>query len=159
MKLSQIVVSDAVRGQLKAQTREEAIEELVGALAEAGAVTKKKVPEIIQAVLKRESQATTGIGKGVALPHAKLAGIKKPLAAIGNCSEGLDFNSLDAKPVYSVILLLSSPDHPDEHLEAMETIFRHIQRDIFRKFLRQAQNAEDILELLKEADAEGPSAD
>jgi mannitol/fructose-specific phosphotransferase system IIA component (Ntr-type) len=155
MKLSDIVVTDAIQAQLQAKTRDEAIQELVAALAQAGAIAKKNVGEIAKAIITRESQATTGIGKGIALPHAKIKDIKKPLATIGGAPDGLDFSSLDSQPVYSVILLLSSPDNPDEHLQAMETIFRHVQRDIFRKFLRQAQTREAVIDLVKEADELG----
>ena len=155
MKLSDIVVSGAIVPQLAARTRDEAIGELVVALAEAGAVSKQNVDDIRKAILAREAQATTGIGKGVALPHAKLKGIKKPVATIGCSAEGIDFASLDSKPVYSVILLLSSPDNPDEHLQAMETIFKHVQRDIFRKFLRQSETREAIVDLIHEADEIG----
>jgi mannitol/fructose-specific phosphotransferase system IIA component (Ntr-type) len=137
---------------MQATTRDEAIIELVGALEEAGALSKKDVADVTKAVIKREAQATTGIGKGIALPHAKLKGIKKPLAAIGGAPDGINFNSLDSKPVHSVILLLSSPDNPDEHLQAMEVLFRHVQRDLFRKFLRQAETNEEIVGLLAEAD-------
>ncbi len=152
MKLSDIVVADAIVPELDSKNRNEAITELIGALASAGAIAKKNVPEITKAVLSRESQATTGIGKGVALPHAKMKGIKKPICTFGRSSEGIDFSALDSKPVYSVILLLSSPDNPDEHLQAMETIFKHVQRDIFRKFLRQSETKEAIEDLIKEAD-------
>jgi len=155
MKLSDIIVNDAIIPELKAKTRDEAIEELIESLAAAGAIAKKSVKEFAKAVLAREQQATTGIGKGVALPHAKMKGIKKPVGTIGRSSEGIDFSALDYKPVYSVILLLSSPDNPDEHLQAMETIFKHVQRDIFRKFLRQSETKEAIIDLIQEADELG----
>lgn len=155
MRLSDIIVIDAIIPELKARMRDQAISELVEALAAAGAITRKNIPEIIKAVLKRESQATTGIGKGVALPHAKLKGIKKPIGTIGRSSEGIDFSALDSKPVYSVILLLSSPDDPDEHLQAMETVFKHVQQDMFRKFLRQSQTKQAMAELIEEADELG----
>ena len=155
MKLSDIVVNDAIIFELKANNRQEAIAELVEALAAAGGITKKSVADVKKAVMARESQATTGIGKGVALPHAKLKSVKKPVCTIGRSSEGIDFAALDSKPVYSVILLLSSPDNPDEHLQAMETIFKHVQRDMFRKFLRQSESAEAIVDLIQEADELG----
>ncbi|NQU76539.1 MAG: PTS sugar transporter subunit IIA, partial [Planctomycetes bacterium] len=136
----------------KATDRDGAIEEAVGALAAAGAVPKSRTKEIVKAILEREAQATTGIGKGVALPHAKLKSIKKVIGTIARSSEGVDFCALDSKPVYSIILLLSSPDDPDEHLQAMETIFKHVQRDIFRKFLRQSETKQAIIELIEEAD-------
>ncbi len=152
MKLSDIMVFDAIVPELEATTRDESIAELVKALAANGAIPKTKVKEITEIVLHREAQATTGIGKGVSLPHAKLKGIKKPIGTIGRSSAGIDFAALDSKSVYSVILLLSSPDNPDEHLQAMETIFKHVQRDIFRKFLRQSETKEAIVDLIKEAD-------
>jgi mannitol/fructose-specific phosphotransferase system IIA component (Ntr-type) len=152
MKLSDIVVFDAIVPQLKATTRDGAIAELVESLAGAGAIPKSATADIIKVVLDRESQATTGIGKGVALPHAKRKGIKKPIGTIGLSAEGIDFSALDSKPVYSVILLLSSPDNPDEHLQAMEAIFKHVQRDMFRKFLRQSATRDDVETLIKEAD-------
>lgn len=155
MKLSDIMVFDAIIPELKATNRDEAIRELVESLAAAGAVPKKNTDDITKVVLQRESQATTGIGKGVALPHAKLKGIKKPIGTIGRSSEGIDFSALDSKPVFSVILLLSSPDDPDEHLQAMEAIFKHVQRDIFRKFLRQSETKQTIVELIQEADELG----
>ena len=155
MKLSDIMVTDAIISELQSKTKEDAVRELVEALASAGAIAKRNVADVTGAVLDRESQATTGIGKGIALPHAKLKGIKKPVGTIGRSSDGIDFAALDAKPVYSVILLLSSPDNPDEHLQAMETIFKHVQRDIFRKFLRQSQTQEAIVDLIHEADELG----
>lgn len=155
MKLSDIIIGDAIVPCLKGETRDEVIEELVESLAEAGAVSKQKVKDIIKAILTREAQATTGIGKGVALPHAKLKGIQTPIATIGCSGDGIEFSALDSKPVYSVILLLSSPDNPDEHLQAMETIFKHVQRDIFRKFLRQSETREAVIDLIHEADEVG----
>jgi nitrogen PTS system EIIA component len=152
MKLSDIVVTDAIVAELEAETRDEAVRELVGALPAAGAVPKKSVEDITKAILARESQATTGIGKGVALPHVKLKGLRKPVATIGRSSEGIDFSALDAKPVYSIILMLSSTDNPDEHIQAMETLFKHVQRDNFRKFLRQSQTQEAVVDLIRESD-------
>jgi len=155
MKLSDIMVGDAIVPELEATTRDAVIAELVEALADSGAIPKKSTKDVTRVVLAREAQATTGIGKGVALPHAKLKGIKKPLGTVGRSSAGIDFAALDSKPVYSVILLLSSPENPDEHLQAMETIFKHVQRDIFRRFLRQSETKEAIIDLIQEADELG----
>jgi nitrogen PTS system EIIA component len=155
MKLSDIIVLDALIPELKATSRDDAIRELIDSLAAADAIDRKSLADVTKSVLKRESQATTGIGKGVALPHAKIKGLKQPIATIGRSAAGIDFSALDSKPVYSVILLLSSPDNPDEQLQAMETIFKHVQRDIFRKFLRQSETKEAIVDLIQEADEIG----
>ena len=152
MKLPDIIVTDAIISDLDTATRNEAIEALIRSLAEAGAISKRIVKDALAAVLKRENQATTGIGRGIALPHAKIKGMKKVVGTIGRSTQGIDFNALDSKPVYVVILLLSNFDDPDEHLQAMETIFKHVQRDLFRKFLRQSQTAQAIAELIGEAD-------
>ena len=155
MKLSYILVADAIIPELTATTRDEAVAELVEAMVSAGVIAQKDVTNIIKAVMAREAQATTGIGKGIALPHTKIKGIKKPIGTIGQSSKGIDFGALDSKPVYSVILLLSNPDNPDEHLQAMETIFKHVQRDMFRNFLRQGKTRQAIIDLIQEADELG----
>jgi len=152
MKLSDIIVVDAIIPELQARTREEAVEELVTALAEAGAITKRGIKDAAAAVLAREKQGTTGIGKGVAVPHAKVKQVKKVVGAVGRSTAGIDFSALDSKPVYIIILLLSSTDNPDEHLAAMETVFKHVQRDRFRKFLRQSETVQAIADLIDEAD-------
>ncbi len=152
MKLSDIIASDAVIADLNDVTRDEAIKRLMSVLADSGAISARSVKDATTAVLAREKQATTGIGKGVALPHAKVKTVKQAVGAIGRSATGVEFGALDSKPVYIVILLLSNPDNPDEHLQAMETIFKHVQRDIFRKFLRQSETPKAIAELIVEAD-------
>ena len=74
------------------------------------------------------------------------------IIAIGNSVEGIDFKALDREPVYSVIMLLSPEDQPECHLDAMEAIFSSLSQDTFRRFLRQANNTEDVLTLLTETD-------
>ena len=112
--------------------------------------------KIIKDMITRENEASTGMGKGMALPHVKDSCVEGVVAAVGQSSAGIDFSSLDKQPVYSVILLISPEDNPDRHLQAMEKIFRHLQQDRFRKFLRQSQSAEQIEDLLREVD-ENPS--
>jgi mannitol/fructose-specific phosphotransferase system IIA component (Ntr-type) len=156
MKFTDFVCFEAIIPELKAGNRDEAIAELVSALDKAGRLRKGKREEIIKAVIKREKEASTGIGKGVAVPHVKHEAVKDMVAAVGQSSAGIDFCSLDKQPVYSVILLISPVNDPDRHLQAMENIFKHLQQDKFRKFLRQSQTAEEIEDLLREVD-ENPS--
>ncbi|UCC23461.1 MAG: PTS sugar transporter subunit IIA [Planctomycetota bacterium] len=152
MKLSDFICFKAIIPELKAKERDGAIAELVTALDRAGRLGKNNSKEITKAVIKREKEASTGMGKGVALPHVKHKAVKDVIAAVGRSSVGIDFSSLDKQPVYSVILLISPVDNPDRHLQAMERIFKHLQRDRFRKFLRQSSTAEEIEDLLKEVD-------
>jgi len=156
MKFADFVCFEAIIPQLKAADRDGVIAELVSALDKAGRLGNKNCQKIIKAVIKRENEASTGMGKGVAVPHVKYEAVKDVVAAVGLSSGGIDFSSLDKQPVFSVILLLSPSDNPDKHLQAMETIFKHLQQDKFRRFLRQCQTAEQIEDLLREAD-ENPS--
>lgn len=144
MKLSEIVCDDAIVPVLNSADRDEVITELVTALGKAGAIKKDKCSEIAESVIKRENEASTGIGKGVAVPHAKHGSLKDVVVAVGCNSDGIEFASLDKQPVYSVILLLSPADDADRHLRAMENIFKNLQSDDFRSFLRQAQTVEQI---------------
>lgn len=155
MKLSDFVCFDAVLPRLEASDRDGAIAELVEALASAGKISSASPAEITKAVIKRENEASTGIGKGVAVPHVKHAAVKQVVATIGCSSKGIDFNSLDKQHVYSVILLLSPADNADMHLRAMENIFRNLQKDDFRSFLRQARTLEQIKEAIFDTDEPG----
>ncbi|MHC4394480.1 MAG: PTS sugar transporter subunit IIA [Planctomycetota bacterium] len=152
MKFADFVCFEAIVSELEAKNRNGAIAELMCALDKAGRLGKDNSEKITKAVIKREKEASTGMGKGVAVPHVKHPVVEDVVAVIGQSSAGIDFSSLDKQPVYSVILLLSPVDNPDRHLQAMEKIFRHLQQDKFRKFLRQSQNAEQIEDLLREAD-------
>jgi mannitol/fructose-specific phosphotransferase system IIA component (Ntr-type) len=156
MKLSDFVCIEAAITELQASDRDGAIMELVSALGEAGRFNKSKSREIAAEVIKRENEASTGLGKGVAVPHVKHKAVKDVIATIGQSSAGINFFALDKQPVYSVILLISPVDDPDKHLQAMEKIFRHLQQEKFRKFLRQCRNAQQIEDLLNEVD-EDPS--
>jgi len=156
MKFADFVCFEAIIGELQASSRNGVIAELVSALDKAGRLGKGNCEKITKAVVKRENEASTGMGKGIAVPHVQHGVVKDVVAAIGQSSAGIDFSSLDKQLVYSVILLISPADNPDRHLQAMEGVFRHLQRDKFRKFLRQSQTAEEIAELLREVD-ENPS--
>ena len=152
MKLSDFMVSEAIVPQLQATSRDDAVRELVEALAHAGKIAATQVDEIVQKIIERETQGRTGIGKGIAVPHIKHSSTTEIVGTIGCSRDGIEFNSLDKAPVYSVLLLLSPPNDPDRHLEAMESLFAHLQRDRFRKFLRQSESTEAIIDLIQEAD-------
>ena len=152
MKLSDFIVKDAIVPELEATDRDAVIRELVSALAAAKAVTATDVDAIVKAIIDREKHGSTGFGKGVAVPHVKHPAIKKRVGAIGRSAVGVDFAALDQAPVYSVFLLLSPQNNPDGHLQAMENIFRNLQQDTFRRFLRQSDTKQKIVELIEEAD-------
>ena len=152
MEFTDFVCFEALVPQLNATDRDGVIAELVEALGNASQLGKSKPKDIVRAVIKREKEASTGIGKGVAVPHVKLASVKNAVAAVGRSQAGIDFSALDKQPVYSIILLLSPLNEPDHHLQVMECIFKHLQLERFRKFLRQSETAEAIEDLLKEVE-------
>jgi mannitol/fructose-specific phosphotransferase system IIA component (Ntr-type) len=152
MKLTDFFHIESVIPELASKDRNGVIRELIQSLADHGAVDPANVDALVKNAIQRENQGSTGFGKGVAVPHVKHETIQKLVATIGRSSHGVDFAALDRAPVYTVFILLSPPHDPDAHLAAMEKIFRHLQRDNFRRFLRQADTQEAIHELLVEAD-------
>ena len=152
MKFSDFFVPEATIPELEAKDRNGVIRELVTSLSEVGRLPTEAIDRITKAVIKRENAGSTGFGRGVAVPHEKLSAIDRMVATIGLSPGGVDFAALDRAPVYSIVLLLSPSDAPDQHLAAMETIFRQLQRDSFRRFLRQASNREQIVEIVREVD-------
>ena len=152
MKLRDFIVADAIVSDLTSSDRDSALRELVTALAKAGAITEDAVDPLVAALIKREQNGSTGFGKGVAVPHVKHAGVQKMVGTIGRSAAGLDFAALDHQPVYSIVLLLSPENQPQQHLQAMNIVFSNLQKDMFRRFLRQSDTQQAILELLDEAD-------
>lgn len=152
MKLADLIDANSVIPELKSTNRNGVIRELVQSLADHGVIPVDAVEAITKAAITRENQGTTGFGKGVAVPHVKHESVGRIVATIGRSSHGVDFAALDRAPVYTVVMLLSPSSSPDGHLAAMEKIFRHLQRENFRRFLRQADTREAIVELIGEAD-------
>jgi len=156
MRLMHFIKPDAVVYDLKATTAREAIDEMVGALVKVKAVSASDRRKVVDAILKREKKGTTGFGNGVAIPHAKQDGIGGIVGAVGRSAAGIDFGALDGQPVHLFFLLLSGADRPEEHLKAMEHIFRSIKNDNLRRFMCQAATRGELLDLLREADQELP---
>jgi PTS system fructose-specific IIA component/PTS system nitrogen regulatory IIA component len=153
MKLLDIVVQSAILPDLNSSQRDDAIAEIIDALVAAGALTPELKDDFIKAIIKREKRGSTGFGHGVAVPHVKHPAISKMAVAVAVSRNGIEFNALDKQPVYSIFLLLSPEDKPEDHLDAMEAIFGNLSQETFRKFLRQATSVEDIMTLLEEADS------
>ncbi len=152
MRLSELIHGPSVVPELAATDRNGVIRELIQSLADHGALDPDSVETATRAAIARENQGSTGFGKGVAVPHVKHDCVKTMTATIGRSSRGVDFAALDRAPVYSVVLLLSPAETPEDHLAAMEKIFRYLQRENFRRFLRQADTVEAISDLVAEAD-------
>ncbi|MCW3061424.1 MAG: fruA 1 [Capsulimonas sp.] len=153
MKFRDFIQPGSVVVSLQSQDRDGAIRELVTALSATGGLDPSAVDEIVNAMLDRENSGTTGFGRGVAAPHVKHPRIRQLVGAVGLSARGIDFEALDRKPVYVVFILLSPQGHDQQHLQAMEVVFRSLKEEAFRRSLRLADTPEKVMALLDEADA------
>ena len=154
MRLMQFIRTEAIVPDIQATSAREIVDEMVGALVKAKTVAAADRRKVVDAILRREKKGTTGFGNGVAIPHAKHEGVSGVVGAIGRSAAGVEFAALDGQPVHLFFLLLSNPEKPEEHLKAMEHIFRSIKNDNLRRFMCQAATREELVELLREADEE-----
>jgi len=152
MKFADFISREAVRANLEASDKEEVIRLMAQTLVDAGAISGDQLESIVKAILKREELGSTGIGRGVAVPHTKHPSAEKLVGTVGVSHEGVNFESLDGEKVHLFFLLVSPPDRPGDHLRALENISRQLRDDTFCRFLKQAKTPEDILQLLDEAD-------
>lgn len=152
MKFADFISVKAIKPELESKDKEAVIRELAASLVASGDIMEDSVESIIKAILKREELGSTGIGRGIAVPHTKHPSVEKLVGTVGVSSEGVDFNSLDGESVHLFFLLVSPPDRPGDHLRALENISRQLRDDMFCKFLKQSKSVEDIKTLLDEAD-------
>ncbi len=152
MKFADFVSRKAISAELTAADKEGTIREMVQALSDAGEIDSNEFESIVKAILKREELGSTGIGRGIAVPHTKHPSVDKLVGTVAVSTEGVDFDSLDGEVVNLFFLLISPPDRPGDHLRALENISRQLRDDTFCRFLKQSKNADDIRTLLDEAD-------
>ncbi len=152
MKFSDFISEKAIRAELTADTKEGVIAELVESLLQVGEIGADEKADIIAAIMKREELGSTGIGRGVAVPHTKHGSVDKLVGTVGVSVDGVDFNSLDGEKVQLFFLLISPPERPGDHLRALENISRQLRDETFCRFLKQSKTPDDIHQLLEEAD-------
>jgi nitrogen PTS system EIIA component len=152
MKFADFIRVSAIKADLVAEGKDDAIRELVAGLVASQDIAEGDQESIIKAIMKREELGSTGIGRGVAVPHTKHPSVDRLIGTVGVSAEGVDFNSLDGEKVQLFFLLISPPDRPGDHLRALENISRQLRNDTFCRFLKQAKTADDVQQLLEEAD-------
>ena len=119
MKFADFICPEAILADLAAVDKEGAIREMVKSLQDAGKIEAGESESIVKAILKREELGSTGIGRGVAVPHTKHPSVDRLVGTVAVSRQGVDFTSLDGETVHLFFLLISPPDRPGDHLRAL----------------------------------------
>ena len=146
MVLTQILEPACIKVPLDGKDKESVITELVDILDANEHLVDKN--DVLQAVLSRENTRSTGIGSGIAIPHGKCKGVKDLVIAMGISRQGVDFQSIDGKPVHIVVLLVSPIDRTGPHIQALARISRLMLDEEFKNKLQNAESAQELYELI-----------
>ncbi len=149
MRMSDFVVKESIAADLASSTKEGVIREMVENLRQAGYFKGSDSEDVVKEILRRELLGSTGIGRGVAIPHAKHAGVDRLIGTVAMSQPGVAFESLDGEPVHVFVMLISPKDRPGDHLRALENVSRNLRDDAFVRSLRQAASKDVIWGLLE----------
>ncbi|WP_129728412.1 MULTISPECIES: PTS fructose transporter subunit IIABC [Bacillaceae] len=152
MKITELLTSSTVILNLQAKTKAAAIDELVNKLNEAGKLTDKA--KFKEAILAREAQSTTGIGEGIAIPHAKTSAVKVPAIAFGRSKEGVDYEALDGQPSHLFFMIAAPEGANNAHLETLSRLSSMLMNPAFRSKIENAATINDVLAAIDEQESE-----
>lgn len=139
--LKDLVLPDAVLPRLVANSRRQALQLLTEALAGAAGIDARPA---FEAVLMRERLSGTGMGDGIAIPHARAPGLEHPIGGFARLDPPHDFDALDGRPADLVFMLLAPPDRGGDHLKALARVSRFLKRADMREKLRAARGAVEL---------------
>lgn len=146
MNLKDLLSAEVIKIPLESDEKFQIIEEMVDMLNDAGRLENKEM--VLNAVLERERVMSTGMGDGVAIPHAKTDGVKELVAAFGITKQNIDFQSIDEKPVRIIFLLAGPTDQTGPHLKALSRISRLMHRKEFRDTLASVRSDAEVIEAI-----------
>ena len=149
MTLANLLSADQIVPEMKAGERWAAIDELVEQLVEHGKVRKDDREQVWESIKQREQTMSTGIGFGIAIPHASSDKVGEVVAAFGRSSTGIEFDSLDGQPVYFIVLFVVPKDQFQTHLRTLAAIAKFLNDKTVRDELRSARDAEQILRVFE----------
>jgi fructose-specific phosphotransferase system IIA component len=152
MILTQILEPACIRVPLQGKNKEAIITELVDVLNAGGSLQDRD--SVLQAVLAREQLRSTGIGSGIAIPHGKCKGVRDLVMAMGISHQGVDFQSIDEKPVYIVVLLVSPIDKTGPHIQALARISRLMLDEDFKNKIQHSTSAQELYDLIGSKESE-----
>jgi fructose-specific phosphotransferase system IIA component len=152
MLLTQILQPTCVKVPIEAKDKESAIIELLDLLDTNGLLKDRDSAQ--KAVMTREKTRSTGIGSGIAIPHGKCNSVKELVMTMGIVPDGMDFQSVDSKPVKIIILLVSPLDQTGPHIQALASISRLMLDEEFKLKLEQSSSADELYNLLQTKETE-----
>ncbi|RLB42633.1 MAG: PTS sugar transporter subunit IIA [Deltaproteobacteria bacterium] len=152
MKLSDIITPESVIPELRSRDKKGVLMELAEVISTVEPSVDRDT--LVQVLEEREKLGSTGIGDGVAIPHGKLNGISKPLMSFGRSKSGVDFDSMDAKPVHLFFLLVAPENSAGAHLKVLAKIAKLLKNSEFRKRLLEAKDKGEIYNTIVESDEE-----
>ncbi|MDQ0208327.1 PTS fructose transporter subunit IIABC [Alkalicoccobacillus murimartini] len=152
MKISELLKKDTMILNLKASTKDAVIDELVNKLSQAGRLNDKQAYK--EAILAREAQSTTGLGEGIAIPHAKTSAVRTPAIGFGRSKAGIDYEALDGQPSQLFFMIAASEGANNEHLATLSRLTTFLMDDEFRQTILHASTEEEILSAIDQKDAE-----
>lgn len=150
MKMKDILIKDVMIMDLKAQTKEAAIDEMIASLKENNRISDVEVFK--EGILKRESLSSTGLGDGIAMPHAKNKAVNEATVLFAKSNTGIDYNSLDGQPAFLFFMIAAPEGANDVHLDALANLSRLLIRPDFVESLKNAATADEVQELFTAAE-------
>ncbi len=152
MDLSEILSEDCISLSLKSRTKPDVIREMAALAAKSGRVAH--VNKLVDALMAREKIQTTGIGHGMAIPHATAEGVRGLVLSLGISPQGVDYESLDGHDVHLIFMLAGEPRLQTSFLSILSKISRFFRKEPFRNEVLKAQSASDILKLIRSREEE-----
>ncbi|HUU68624.1 MAG TPA: PTS sugar transporter subunit IIA [Planctomycetota bacterium] len=147
MRLADILSEDIIKLGLESEEKEEVFAELIELLVRSRKIADRAAA--LKAVESREAMGTTGIGRGIAIPHGKDPSIKQLTAALGISREGIEYEAMDNQPVHVVFLVLAEGNNPGPHVQCLAEIARLLQVPGFYKRLLEARTAKEVLDIIR----------
>lgn len=148
MKVSELLKPEFIIPELKGESKEDIINELIDLFKDDPRV--EDIEKVRSSVLDREKVMSTGVGKGFAIPHGKTNAVKEIVGAFGRIKDGIDYDSLDGNPVHLVFLLVGKDNLISTHIKLLSRISRLMNKDDFRHRLKEVNNADEIVKLFSE---------
>ena len=146
MELTEFISPQLIKLELAATKKVDAIKELIELLDKAGFVTDAEA--FLKSVLEREKVGSTGIGKGIAIPHSRTSTVREVVVAIGRSRPGIEFEALDNKPVQLIFLIAAPVESGGLYLKALARLSRLLRYQEFRNDLMEAKTVEDIIKII-----------